>query len=126
MLAVSISVVLALKTTIWWVGEAIYGLINGGMEGIYGNDGQEGDDCAGPSGVDGKGDGRGKERKEPSEGGSEVEEDWDPEMVGGGLGFLSDAFTRTRGYLPCRLPSSEQSLRGYRIYFNDGSWVDVK
>ena len=38
MLAVSIVVVLALKTTIWWVGEAICGLINGGMEEIYGND----------------------------------------------------------------------------------------
>ena len=125
MLAVSFIVVLALKTTINWVGEAICGLIDGVSEGVCGTDGQERDDGAGPSVVDFGGDGRGRGTEEMLEGGSEVEEDWDPEMVAGGLSFLSDTFTRTRGYSPCWRPNPEQSFRGYRIYFNDGSWTDV-
>ena len=125
MLAASFIVVWALKITISWVGEAMCGLIDGVGEGVCGNDGQERDDGAGPSSVDVGGDGRRMGTEGQFEGGSEVEEDWDPEMVAGGLSYLSDTFTRTRGYSPCWRPPSEQSFRGYRIYFNDGSWTDV-
>ena len=125
MLAVSFIVVLAMRTTISWVGGAICSLMDGVSERDCGNNGQERDDGAGPSVVDVGGGGRGSGTEGPLEGTFGVEEDWDPEMVAGGLSHLSDAFTRTRGYSPCWRTPSEQSYRGYRIYFNDGSWTDV-
>ena len=125
MLAASFIIVWALRTTMSWVGEALCGLVDGVSEGFCGNNGQESNDGPGPSFVGVGGDGRSMGTEGQFEGGSEIEEDWDPEMVAGGLSYLSDTFTRTRGYSPCWRSPFEQSFRGYRIYFYDGSWTDV-
>ena len=84
-----------------WVGEALSGLVDGVGEGLCGNDGQESNDGPGPSSAGVRGDDRSMGTEGQFEGGSEGDDDWDPEMVADGLNYLSDTFTRTRGYASC-------------------------
>ena len=142
MIAASIVIICALRTTLLWVGEAVSGMVGGGGEGGHGNDGQENNDGEGVSFVgvmiddrvgdgedslagEGWGDFRGNFGPLVDRYFEEDDEDWDAEMVAESLNYLGDTINSTRGYAPCWRSPFEQSFRGYRVYFQDGTWTDV-
>ena len=93
--------------------------------GGHGNVGQENNDCEGVSSIGVMTDDRVAGGEDRVDGYFEEEENWDAEIVAESLNYLGDTLNSTRGYAPCWRSPFEQSFRGYRVYFQDGTWTDV-
>ena len=124
MIGISFIIIWALKTTFSWVSEAVLGLADGQGGGYLGNVGQESQEFAGTSasGIMSTRVGDMDCRRE----GSDEDGDWDHEMVAESLNSLADSLYGTSGSVPDWQPSGGQSLRGFRVYFQNGTWSDVR